>query len=131
MRLSTGGAVLATGVLVLAGFLFHAAFPRYEMKALADGTLVRVDRWTAKSERAADTGVPEWAATTVRATLPARVSRLELFEGTAALAVAGCFASWRARRAWRVAQVRRRLQTMVASDSAFCSAAFSGPRSQA
>jgi hypothetical protein len=117
MRLSTPGAVLLAGVLVLAGFLFHAAFPRYEMKTLGDGTLVRVDRWTASSESPNSNDLPEWAAIVARTPWPARVSRVTIFEGTVLLAAGGGIASWRARRAWRIARVRRRLHAMVASDS--------------
>jgi hypothetical protein len=117
MRLSIPGAVLLAGVLVLAGFLAHAALPRYETKTLADGTLVRVDRWTASSRSSNGANVPEWSATVARTPWPARISRVTVFEGTVLLAAGGGIASWRVRRAWRVAQVRRRLHAMVASDS--------------
>jgi hypothetical protein len=117
MRLSTSGAVLTAGVLVLTGFLAHAAFPRYEMKTLADGSLVRVDRWTAKSERTDGRAAPEWAATMVRSPWSPHRSNAGLLIGTVLLAGGGGLAGWRARRAWRVAQVRRRLQAMVRSDA--------------
>jgi hypothetical protein len=118
MRISTSGAVLVAGVLVLAGFLFHAAFPRYEMKTLADGSLIRIDRWTAQSAFASDRDVPDWAATVARSPW-AHVSSVGLLEGTVLLAAGSGLAGWRARRAWRVARVRRRLQAMVASDAAW------------
>jgi len=114
MRLSTPGAVLLAGVLVLVGFLFHAAFPRYEIKILGDGSLVRFDRWTARSEHR-NGDLPDWAATAA-SRRPAGLSRLTMLEGAAALAACGGVASWRARRAWRVAKVRRRLDSMVAAD---------------
>lgn len=117
MRLSTSGAVLAAGVLVLAGFLVYAAFPRYEMKTLTDGSRVRIDRWTATSDLSERRGVPDWAATVVRSPFSPHGSSLGLLIGTVLLAGGGGLAGWRARRAWRVAQVRRRLQAMVASDA--------------
>jgi hypothetical protein len=118
MRLSTPGAVLIAGALVLAGCLFHAAFPRYEMKTLNDGAVVRFDRWTAQSELA--TGdLPAWAATAARSPWPAPRSRATVVEGMVLLAACGALASWRARRAWRVARVRRRLDSMIASDASW------------
>jgi len=116
MRLSTPGAVLGAGALVLVGLLFHAAFPRYEVRSLADGSLVRIDRWTATSDRATAAAGSAWAATT-RTGLPDRVSAVTLAKGGLLVLAASGLASWRARRAWRAARVRRRLYSMVSTDA--------------
>jgi hypothetical protein len=117
MRVSTASAILITGVLVLAGFLAHAAFPRYELKMTADGSFVRIDRWTATSE-AVGRGVPHWAATAVRTPWRGRVSAAGTVESALVVGVAACVAGWRARKALRVARVRRRLDDLVAADTA-------------
>lgn len=114
MRLSTPGAILIAGVLVLAGFLTDAAFPRYELKALRDGSLVRVDRWTATSQTI-DGGASHWAAT-LRSPWRGRISVGGLLEGMVIAALAAWLTGWRARRALRSARVRRRLHHLVAAD---------------
>ena len=117
MRLSTPGAILVAGVMVLAGFVVHAAFPRYELRALPDGSLIRIDRWTATSRIADSSDVPRWAATAARSPRHGRLSILGIVETGLLVVATACLAGWRARRALRVARVRRRLHHLVAADT--------------
>jgi hypothetical protein len=117
MRLSTPGAILVAGAMVLAGFVIHAAFPRYELRALPDGSLVRIDRWTATSRTADSSDVPRWAATAAGSPRSGRLSVLGIVETGLLVGAAVGLVGWRARRAVRVARVRRRLDHLVAADT--------------
>jgi len=117
MRLSTSGAILVAGAMVLAGFVVHAAFPRYELRTLPDGSLVRIDRWTATSQVADSSDLPHWAATAAGSPRQGGPSILGIVKTGFVVAAAACLAGWRARRALRVARVRRRLQHLVAADT--------------